>query len=79
VANYLLPDAGLPFARIEELTPEQVRVRVHGHVGRTCVLEASTNLRDWTPISTVVSAAGGMLVSEAKQGSEMRFYRVREP
>lgn len=77
VANYLLPEAELPQVRLETLSAAGARLRLHGHVGHTCVLEASEDLRAWTPISTNVVVAGGCLV-EAPGAAPNRFYRVVE-
>jgi hypothetical protein len=78
VANFLLPEEALPLAWIEGVTPATVEVRVHGHVGRSCVLEASTNLRDWSAVARATAAPGGMIVGDPRDGAGMRFYRVRE-
>ncbi len=77
VANYLLPDAALPLVHIEQHSPAGTRLRLHGHLGRTCVLEASTDLRTWSPIATNVAVAGGCRVEDAAAGPH-RFYRVVE-
>ena len=54
-------------------------VRVHGHIGHTCILEASTDLVQWQGISTNQSVVGGMLISDSRVIAEaFRFYRVRE-
>lgn len=58
LANYLLPNATLPQVPLEHLSARSARLRLHGHVGRTCVLETSTDLRAWTPVSTNLAVAG---------------------
>jgi hypothetical protein len=78
VANYLLPQTSLPFVRLESVTPEQALVRVHGHFGALCVLEASSDFSKWDPISKGSAPAGGTLVSDPRTGDILRFFRVRE-
>lgn len=77
VANYLLSNAALPLVYLEQVSPSGTRLRLHGHVGRTCVLEASSDLRAWAPVSTNVAVAGGWVVEDASAGPA-RFYRVVE-
>jgi len=77
LANYLLPNAALPLVRLEQASPSGTRLRLHGHVGRTCVLEASSDLRAWAPVSTNVAVAGGCVVEDAP-AAPARFYRVVE-
>lgn len=79
-ANYFLENATLPRLSLDLLGPAGARIRVHGHVGRTCVLEASSDLRQWTVIATnIVAVAGGCVVNDLSAGSPTRFYRVSEP
>lgn len=77
VANYLLADAVLPRVHLEQAIPGQTRLRLHGHLGRSCVLETSEDLRTWTPVSTNVIVAGGCRVEDIGAGPH-RFYRVVE-
>jgi hypothetical protein len=78
-ANYLLANEVLPLARIEGFKGNVPLVRVHGHLERDCVLEASTDLQHWLPISTNRAIAGGVLIDH-KSGVDDRFqfYRVEE-
>ena len=77
VANYLLPNAVLPLVHLEQVAPNGTRLRLHGQVGRTCVLEASSDLSTWSPVSTNVAVAGGWVVEDAA-ATPARFYRVVE-
>lgn len=77
VANYLLPEDRLPLVHLEQAGPGVARLRLHGHLGRTCVLEVSEDLRSWAPVSTNLVVAGGCPVQEAGAGPR-RFYRVVE-
>jgi hypothetical protein len=79
-ANFLLSNAALPAVRVEGFHNGSPRVRVHGHVGRECVLEMSMDFKHWRPISTNQAVAGGVLREDSDAvGSAIRFYRVREP
>lgn len=79
-ANFLLSNEALPLLRVEGFKDGAPLVRVHGHVGRPCVLEASTDLGQWLPISTNQSVAGGTLLEDRRgAGQSLQFYRVREP
>jgi hypothetical protein len=77
VANYLLPNAALPLVHLEQVAPGGTRLRLHGHVGRSCVLEASSDLRAWAPVSTNLAVAGGCVVEDVP-AAPARFYRVVE-
>jgi hypothetical protein len=78
-ANFLLPNDVLPLARVEGFKNGAPLVRVHGHIGHTCILEASTDLVQWQGISTNQSVVGGMLISDSRVITQaFRFYRVRE-
>jgi len=77
-ANYLLPNAHLPRLAIERLGAG-VRLRLHGHLGRPCVLEATTDFTNWSPVSTNAGVPGGMLLELPETSAELpRFFRIRE-
>ena len=49
-----------------------------GDAGRSYVIEVSTNLLEWTPLSTLSNAVGQVDFTDlAPVGSESRFYRAR--
>ncbi len=78
-ANFLLPNEALPTVRIEGFQAGAPLLRVHGHAGRTCVLEASSDLRNWQTISNSQAVMGGVLVRDARvPAPSLQFYRVRE-
>lgn len=80
-ANYLLPNDRLPSVRIEGFAASgRPQVRVHGHVGLTCVLQASSDLVHWTDVMTDTAVPGGALLEDtaAPLGGVARFYRVVE-
>ncbi len=77
--NYLLSNDGLPLVRIEAAAPGTMQLRVHGHVGQMCVLEASSNLSSWRPVSTNIAVAGGFVVTDVAADPAHQFYRVRQP
>lgn len=78
-ANFLLPNDALPAARMEGFRNRAPLVRVHGHLGRTCVLEASTDLIQWQAISTNQAVTGGVVVPDTRVVEQgYSFYRVLE-
>ena len=80
-ANFLLPNDTLPLVRFEGYRNDAPLLRVHGHVGQTCVLEVSIDLRNWQGISTNQVLAGGVLVLDPTTPTPaplIQFYRVRE-
>ena len=78
--NFLLPNDHLPLVLLENLTPGTPLLRVQGHLGVRCVLEASPDLAHWQAISTNVSVAGGVVIADTPAVDRvMRFYRAVEP
>lgn len=78
-AHFLLPNARLPDVRIENVTNGVPQLIVHAHAGATFVLEATSDLNQWQPISTNVAASGGVTLRDpAASGLSMRFYRAVE-
>ena len=78
IANYLLPSTALPFLRIERASDGRVGMRVHGHAGALCVLEASSDLQEWTQLTSRTAASGGIVLEDPMAGQTARFYRVVE-
>jgi hypothetical protein len=76
--NYLLLNNRLPLVRLEAVETLGAWLRVHGHLGRNVVLEASANLRDWTAVATNTAVVGGLVVHDPTQAA-LRFYRIRQP
>jgi hypothetical protein len=64
------------------ITPDDgntIRVDVCGAPGLRYVLEASTNLAQWTPISTNQSSDGKYIVTDVGQGQfRWRFFRAKQ-
>lgn len=78
-ANYLLPNDALPQVRLEALRDGAPVLRVHGHIGRACVLERSSDLKTWQSISTNRAVAGGVAFHDlAAKDQPGGFYRARE-
>ena len=78
--NYLIPNERLPRLLVERGGGESVQLRVHGHMGKQCVVESSPDLARWTPISTNSPLPGGFVLSRTITPEQRReFYRVREP
>jgi membrane-associated phospholipid phosphatase len=78
-ANYLLANDSLPTMRIESFQEGALLMRLQGLVGHSYVIETSTNLEDWQPLSTNQAMPGGLLVEAPNAtGTTRRFYRARE-
>jgi subtilisin family serine protease len=55
----------------------EVRLQLRGQPGKTCVVEASSDLSHWTPISTNTSPNGVIeVVDPTAAGRSARFYRA---
>jgi hypothetical protein len=79
INNFLLPIAALPFVQIESVEPNGCRLRVHGHIGAQCVVEASADLVHWQAVSTHSAVVSGFINANSDgAGRTERFYRVRE-
>jgi membrane-associated phospholipid phosphatase len=77
--NFLLPIAALPFVQIESVEPNGCRLRVHGHIGAQCVVEASADLVHWQAVSTNRATVGGFTQVDSSFATHpIRFYRARE-
>jgi hypothetical protein len=76
-ANFLLSNTELPLVRIEKTAASGCVLRLHGIVGRSYVLEASSDLRAWTPLSTNIAVSGGMMRRDPDSESR-RFYRLKD-
>jgi hypothetical protein len=77
-ANYLLATQDLPFVRLESVGPDGAAVRVHGNLGRVCVVEGSPDLVHWSALETNTGKAGGFLCVEKVPTDGTRFYRALE-
>ena len=78
--NFLLPNERLPLLTAESRGGGSLRLRVHGHMGKTCVVESSPDLARWTPIATNSPLPGGFILSRTITPADSpEFYRVREP
>ena len=53
-------------------------IMVSGTVGKTYVIEASDDLKVWTPIQTVTAVNGEVSITDTVAGMDRRFYRTRE-
>ena len=78
--NFLIPNERLRLLLVERSGGESVQLRVHGHMGKECVVESSPDLARWSPISTNSPVPGGFILSRTITPEHRReFYRVREP
>jgi hypothetical protein len=77
--NYLLPNANLPLVNLESFTQNQHALRIHGHISKNFVLEGSTTLATWVPLTTNTSVSGGVMITNSiNENSPTWFYRIRE-
>lgn len=78
-ANFLLPSSLLPLVRIEGFSNGAPRLRVHGHLGCSWVLESTTDFTNWRPLCTNSAVPGGTMLSDEMAGTQpLCFYRVVE-
>jgi hypothetical protein len=69
----------LPALHWEKQADDSARIRVHGHVGATCLVEASTDLTHWTQVAGGKAVIGGFLVEGITiDAIQPRFFRVVE-
>jgi hypothetical protein len=74
--NYLLPNESLPALRIEGMDAGQFQIRLHGRFGLQMALEGSSDLENWTDLTTHQPAPGGILVTQPVSGGS--FFRIRQ-
>ena len=78
-ANFLLANNALPSVYVERFENGVPYLRLHGHIGRTCVLEASSDLKKWESVSAHMAVPGGVALKDQPGTTwPMRFYRVKE-
>lgn len=59
------------------MTPAGFELQIAGKASVTCVIWASPNLRDWSPISTNVLTGGAWVFTDPETFKhDARFYRV---
>ena len=76
--NFLLPNSALPMVRLEEASYGGCRLRVHGHIGSNCVVEATSDLVTWLAVATNRAVVGGFDLCELPSVASYRFFRVRQ-
>lgn len=76
--NFCQPLAELPNANVDTHSAAGAIVRVHGHIGRECVLESSSDLLNWSEIGRGRGVPGGFAVADPAAAQAMRFYRVAQ-
>lgn len=66
-----------PTITARRMTPAGFQLEISSKLPATCVIQASTNLRDWIPIFTNAPAAGTIVFTDADASNfASRFYRV---
>ena len=59
------------------MTPGGFQLQLSGPPASTYIIQASTNLRDWTPISTNSGLTGGVVFTDTDAANfSQRFYRA---
>jgi hypothetical protein len=77
--NCLLANTALPQLQIEAGQGAACQLRLHGHWGTPCVLERSSDLMTWQPLSTNQAVPGGAVVQLGNVSTRAgTFYRLRE-
>jgi hypothetical protein len=61
------------------LATGQLELTLHGPAGEVCVIEASTNLVNWTPALTITNLTGTVSLTNAMTGFPHRFFRITHP
>jgi hypothetical protein len=75
----LLQELNRPRLAITLDNQHTIRLEVHGAPGLRSVLEASTNLTQWTPLSTNQPGDGKYVVTNSSAGPfSRRFYRAKQ-
>lgn len=76
--NLLVVPAKTPTAiTSQRMTPAGFELQIAGKASVTCVIWASPNLRDWSPISTNVLTGGAWVFTDPETFKhDARFYRV---
>jgi hypothetical protein len=68
------------FTDVSRAGDGSVNLSVTGNAGLLCVLEASTNLVDWTKLAVRSNATGGLQFADLEATNyARRFYRVSVP
>jgi len=76
----LMDAAGVALMEQQRWSGGQFHLNLVGELGRTVVVEASSNLSDWTPIATNVLGSGPIPFTDPQSGVfKYRFYRVLMP
>jgi membrane-associated phospholipid phosphatase len=78
-SNCFLPMSLLPLIRLESRGGRDFSIRVHGHVGRSFIVESSTNMSQWSPLTNGTAIAGGVsFKQEMIVLGDTRYLRVIE-
>jgi Domain of unknown function (DUF5060) len=77
LAGRLIPD--FEFGPLRRLASGSTSIQLTGELGHTFLMEASTNLQTWAPISTMINTNGTLWFSDpAAANSSSHFYRATE-
>jgi hypothetical protein len=77
-ADFLLSKACLPALSIESISNGVPYLGIHGRIGTTCILEASSDLTSWHSVFTHTAGIGGFFVQDSSAHAFTgRFYKIR--
>jgi hypothetical protein len=60
------------------LPNNQVQLRIQGELGATYTIEASSDLRNWTPIASMDNNNGTLQFTDPGRNGDRRYYRVKQ-
>lgn len=71
------PD-GVPVFTFQRASPTEYELALRGFSGQSYIIDASTNLVDWTPLTTNTAVMGSILIQDAAGTNYAhRFYRAK--
>ncbi|MBI4661984.1 MAG: hypothetical protein HY735_24445, partial [Verrucomicrobia bacterium] len=65
--------------RIGQLSSGELQIELHGRIGAKYVIEASSNLLDWTRVGEATNTDGTLVFKDEGSVRSQRFYRVVSP
>ncbi len=72
--------SGLQIGTITQLPDGRVQFAFTGALGRSYLIQASTNLTDWQDVSTITASGGTLSYTNSPgSGSPHRFFRLKSP
>jgi hypothetical protein len=60
------------------LPNDQIRLKIQGELGGTYTIEASSDLLNWTPITSMDNNNGTLQFTDPGRNGDRRYYRVKQ-